>query len=307
MDITAELHSDGTRNLTFDVAGEKLLSADIGKLPAHEAYVAAEVQKTLSYINDASGVLHIVYGRVKDSALPEICMYPEARDAHYPAVLLLHGFESSKEKMIRYGVRFALAGYYTLMTDAPHHGERMEPGTFQSLYDLRSDPPKGWRNRLMLMREYAAETDAVLAGLHHRPMVDAGRIGAAGISMGGSVALLAAAGSDILKAVLAFVPIIDYENIGGRAAAIRPEERSAMQALDPLYAFNTNTAAAIALLCGADDTVAGIDSARKLHAGLTASSPGDTSRFLLREYPGVGHDVTPAMSADGISWLRKYV
>lgn len=294
------IHIDGERNFTLARGGKTVLSADAGSMSPYETYIGTELLRAVSQ-GGGAGDLRVIPGTVTHERIPELSIVSVA-DEKKPMLLLLHGFESSKEKMIRYGIHCALSGFHTVMIDAPYHGSRTEEEP--PMFDIAADPDAGWRNRLGLIGEYLRETIMALSDIASRPLIDQSRIAVAGISMGASVAMLAAARTDVVKAALAFLPILDYESIAG-TAVIRPEEIAVIHALDPLYACK-DMQAAIGLFCGADDRVAG-SGARVMNSVLSETPQSDTARRMYREYPGVGHAVTPAMLADGLAWLMRFV
>jgi uncharacterized protein len=110
-----------------------------------------------------------------------------------PAVLLLHGFSSSKERMAQSVGRALLAlGIASLAVDLPFHGER--EGDVSSIS----------RNPLALVgawRTAIAESRDAVTWLAAQPTVDAGRLGVVGYSLGGFLALMTAAEDDRLRVV----------------------------------------------------------------------------------------------------------
>jgi pimeloyl-ACP methyl ester carboxylesterase len=116
-----------------------------------------------------------------DGTRLEAWYVPSANGA---AVLLLHGSGSTRDDMLAPAVVLAEHGYGVLLLDARGHGgSEGEPMEF------------GW----------GGERDAIAAidVLEARPDVEDGRIGVLGNSMGGEVALTAAALDDRIRAVVA--------------------------------------------------------------------------------------------------------
>jgi len=134
-------------------------------------------------------VLDLSRGR---DVVPAIWITP-ATSAPTPAVLLLHGFSSSKERMAQSVGRELLAlGVASLALDLPFHGER--DGDSGSLS----------RNPLALVgawRTAIAESRDAITWLAAQPSVDAARIGIVGYSLGGFLALMAAAEDQRLRVV----------------------------------------------------------------------------------------------------------
>jgi dienelactone hydrolase len=111
-----------------------------------------------------------------------------------PAVLLLHGFSSSKERMAQgIGRPLLKRGVASLALDLPYHGER---GT------ASGDLPKNPLALVGAWRSAVAESRAAVRWLAAQPEVDAERIGVLGYSLGGFLALMTAADEPALKAVV---------------------------------------------------------------------------------------------------------
>jgi fermentation-respiration switch protein FrsA (DUF1100 family) len=124
--------------------------------------------------------------------VPSVWLAP-AGPAPAPAVLLLHGFSSSKERMTQSVGRALLAlGIASLALDLPFHGER--DGDVSSLS----------RNPLALVgawRAAIAESRDAITWLAAQPAVDAGRLAVVGYSLGGFLALMTAAEDERLRVV----------------------------------------------------------------------------------------------------------
>jgi len=124
--------------------------------------------------------------------VPSVWLTPEKHEP-VPAVLLLHGFSSSKERMAQSVGRELLSlGVASLALDLPFHGER--DGDVGSLS----------RNPLALVgawRSAIAESRDAITWLTAHASVDAERIGVVGYSLGGFLALMAAAEDERLRVV----------------------------------------------------------------------------------------------------------
>jgi fermentation-respiration switch protein FrsA (DUF1100 family) len=111
-----------------------------------------------------------------------------------PAVLLLHGFSSSKERMAHAVGRALLElGAASLALDLPFHGERDGTRGVDSL-----------KNPLVLVGAWKAaiaEARAAVTWLSEQRETDADRIGVIGYSLGGFLALMAAADDERLRVV----------------------------------------------------------------------------------------------------------
>ena len=105
------------------------------------------------------------------------------------AVILLHGYDASRKQMLSRAVMLAEAGYGVLLYDMRGHGE--SSAVMRSL---------GWAD--------VADVQTAVSWLTQQPDIDPARIGIFGFSVGGQVALRAAAELDGLQAVVADGPAL---------------------------------------------------------------------------------------------------
>ncbi len=110
------------------------------------------------------------------------------------AVILLHGYGNNRTELIHHAEILAHHGYGALLYDLRAHG--------QSQGERRT---MGWLD--------VPDVAAALDFLHNRPEVDLERIGVFGFSVGGQIAIRAAAETNDLRAIIAddpgFVTVAD--------------------------------------------------------------------------------------------------
>jgi len=244
------------------------------------------------------------------ATVPILCLYPQSATAEkLPLILFAHGFEQSKEKVVRYAIRFAAEGFFVLMPDAPLHGERFVPSEFLDKYTANPHEPASWMNRLALIRDYLYECRFLFTLYRRDKRIDPKRSGMAGISMGGAVTLLASACESTLKAGVAFVPALDYEHLEAPALTkkLGRAELERFRKLDPLYAIKKAPHAALFIQVGGRDTVTGTAGARKLGARLSCFYEDDPSRYCFKEYPDTGHTVSLPMMDDAVAWFIGHI
>ena len=127
-------------------------------------------------------------------AVPGVLRLPGATGP-VPAALLLHGFNSSKERMIdSVGRALASRGVASLAIDLPLHGARA--GAFDGL---------GFRNVVALVQQWklaVREAEQATRVLAEHPAVDARRIAIVGYSLGAYVSVIVAAQRPELRAVV---------------------------------------------------------------------------------------------------------
>ena len=109
--------------------------------------------------------------------------YLPAGPAKRPGVVLVHGWESARDRTIPHAQVLHAAGFHVLT------------------FDVRGNGDNGPEALPMSVGEYAADARAAVAELRRRPEVT--RIGLLGHSMGGAGSLVAAAQDDDVSAVIA--------------------------------------------------------------------------------------------------------
>lgn len=192
--------------------------------------------------------------RGKD-VVPATWILPKA-DRAIPAVLLLHGLSSHKDRMASsVGRALAKRGVASLALDLPHHGERKK----ENAHDMLSRP-------LALIAAWRAavkEVEGAVNWLAEQSSVDSKRIGIVGYSLGGFLALMTAA-EDERIGVIALAAAGDLPDATPYAAMVRG-------IVDPLRAVRRLEGRALLLVNGRRDTTTRPAQAERLFAA--ASEP----------------------------------
>jgi dienelactone hydrolase len=223
-------------------------------------------------------MLDLVHGTER---VPATFLVPAAA-APAPAVLLLHGFSSSKERMAQSVGRSLLArGVASLAVDLPFHGERDGSGT---------ELP--YRNPLALVtawRTAVRESRAAIEWLSAQPEIDDSRIGVIGYSLGGFLALMMASEERLVR-VIALAAAGDLPDTTPYAALLR-------RAVDPLRAVRKLGGRPLLLVNGRRDTTTRPAQAERLFA--FAEEPKE-----LVWYDG-GHWPPPQAIEDAAEWTTQ--
>jgi len=212
--------------------------------------------------------------------VPSVWLAPDTRSP-VPAVLLLHGFSSSKDRMAQsVGLELRALGVASLALDLPFHGER------------DGDPRSLSRNPLALVgawRTAIAESRDAIGWLASQPSVDAGRIGIVGYSLGGFLALMTAAEDERLRAV-ALAAAGDLPDHTPYASLVRG-------LVNPLRAAERLAGRPLLLVNGTRDTTTRPEQAKRLFAA--AKDPK-----TLHWYEG-GHWPPPNAIALAARWVGE--
>jgi dienelactone hydrolase len=210
-------------------------------------YFAATAKRSTTTARGEERFLDLVHGTER---VPATLLLPSAERA-MPAVLLLHGFSSNKERMTQsVGRALQQRGVASLALDLPFHGER-DGG--------RDEIP--YRNPLALVTAWSTavrEARAAIEWLGAQTEVDAGRIGVIGYSLGGFLALMTASEEPMIR-VVALAAAGDLPDTTPYAALVR-------RAVDPLRAVRKLRGRPLLLVNGRRDRTTRPAQAERLFA-----------------------------------------
>ena len=213
--------------------------------------------------------------------VPGILQLPNAAE-RAPAVLLLHGLNSRKERLADTIGRSLLArGVASLAIDLPAHGGRDEGSEAISL-----------QNPLALVRAWRRairEADHGLEFLASHPDIDVERIAIAGYSLGAYLALFVAAENPDVRAVALVA--------GGDLPQGIPMEKLVRSAADPRKAVRELNGRPLLMVNGRNDTTI-------LPAQATALFEYASEPKELVWYAG-GHWPPERVTRDVAEWLAR--
>jgi dienelactone hydrolase len=212
--------------------------------------------------------------------VPSIMLLPDA-SSRVPAVLLLHGYSSSKERLAdTMGRALAARGIASLAIDLPLHGSRDDA----IIEEARSDPlglVQHWKRAL-------AEANAAIDWLSAHNAVDAHCLAVAGYSLGSYVALQTAAAQERVGAIIIAA--------GGDLPAT-PWTSIVRVISDPVRSVKSLSGRPLLMLHGRSDRTVRPDQAQRLYDA--ASEPKE-----LRWYES-GHVLPATAAEDAAGWLVK--
>jgi predicted esterase len=210
--------------------------------------------------------------------VPSIMLLPEAR-APVPAVLLLHGYSSSKEQLSNtMGRALAVRGIASLAIDLPLHGTRDDA----MVAEARTNPLgllQHWKTALGEARhaiDWVAANDAI----------DPLKLATAGYSLGSYIALETAVADQRIKCVVVAA--------AGDLPAT-PWTGMLRMVSDPIESVKSLSGRPLLMLHGTDDRTIRREQAQRLYDA--ASEPRE-----LKWYDS-GHALPPAAADDAAAWL----
>jgi dienelactone hydrolase len=238
-----------------------------------------------------------------------------------PAAVYYHGVVQRKEAYVDthpLARSLADAGFAVALPDAPGHGERTTGA--RVVARLRQSLPHEFCADI---EQAADEAPALFDWLAALPEVDGGRIGVAGLSMGGFTAAAVAArlgrrlratvciaGSAGLAACMAATDSIAPGKWGPPDRAIDEETRERIARVDPLHYPERYAPLPLLLLHGERDTWNPPATTERFAAQLAPhyAAAGAVDRFRFVRVPDAPHwPPTAAIMDEAVGWLRRYV
>ncbi|MEK7406735.1 MAG: alpha/beta hydrolase family protein [Acidobacteriota bacterium] len=276
---------------------------------------------------DGYTVEKFVFDNGVDSEAPGYIAIPENRKGRLPAVLAMHGHGSSKDNI--FGVApssqdvaglLARRGYVVLAIDNYFGGERKGKGPAGELEVMAKSSDQEmsqfklnlWLGRTlwgMMLRDEQIALDYLAS----RPEVDAGRIGAQGMSMGSTRSWWLGAIDDRIKALVGVACFTRYEDL----IAIRALRAHGIYYFVPGILKHFDSEGVMALLAprpflaltGDRDAGSPPEGMKKLEEILNRFYRlyGKPDQFRSIVYPETGHVYTDDMKQKMVDWFDKYL
>ena len=262
----------------------------------------------------------------EDGEVTSLLLIPEARRGPVPAILWLHSSTPDKTQVITprtnggdepLGEVLARAGYAVMAPDSYWHGDRVGTGPSGPSETGRAEQEDLFKRNLWLGRTlwgmFVRDDRVALDYLCTRPEVDAGRIGATGMSMGSTRAWWLAAVDDRIAAVVAVACLTRYQELMAHGEL---RQHGVYYFVDGLLKhFDTEGVLALIAprpflaLTGGLDAGSPADGVRTLGriVGRTYEALGAGDRFRSVLYPEVGHAFTAPMRAEMLAWFDRWL
>lgn len=247
--------------------------------------------------------------------VPGIAIYPKGK-TKLPLVVLLHSFRGSKEAMEPWAHDLAARQLFVLTIDLHLHGERTVAGVFEkpNLSSL-GDEYAVFIHQVSIAHS-ARDFPFILEGLQKRKEIDLSRVGVAGISMGGSLAMVLASQEKRVSVAVSLVGACDFWwDVTKIPPGPRQEDKKKqygqrvqrmVSSIDPWTRLEAMPPTALFVANGRNDLSIDIESMRSFNTkmrGLYASIP---DRFGFQEEE-VGHEATETMQHQAEEWLVRHL
>jgi len=249
-----------------------------------------------------------------DEAVPAIAIHP-ASGGPFPVAFVLHYFRGTKDSLEAWCRDLAARGIFAIAIDAHLHGERSIDGIFHG-DDIASLGREYsiWVHQISIART-VKDIPVILDALARRPDVDASRVAATGMSMGGSAAMVLAWREPRVRVIASLVGAVDFWwDVTKMAPGPRQEEKKAsygprlrelVASIDPGTRVERIPPKRLFIANGGRDGYIDIESVRRFVADLEPLYGKDRDRLRFVPFPEAGHEVTGAMWKEALEWIVR--
>jgi uncharacterized protein len=204
-------------------------------------------------------------------------------------VVVYHALGKDKDVHAGDLERLASSGFLAIGVDAIAHGERRVP---HGVARFLADPLGALRE---VVTSTAAEVPGLLDLLHARAWAHPGRVGIAGVSLGGFVAYRAAVADRRIAAAACLLASPDWGD----------DPASPFANLDRLWPL------ALLSVVASEDGMVPASAARRLHAALAPRYAAEPERLRLVELAGERHHLSDAAwnraQAEADAWFERFL
>lgn len=225
--------------------------------------------------------------------------------APLPTIFFYHGYTSSKEVYSYFGYALAQAGFRVILPDADMHGARFD-----------GDEQRRLTHFWQILRANIDELPALKTHYQHQGLIDGGRIGVCGASMGGMTALGAMARYDWLRAVADFMGSGDYLHLAktlfppvaltSGAGQQEFERRMAPMAdYEVFHQLDRLANRPLLIWHGEADPLVPATESSRLYQALTAREGHQLITYVTE--PGIGHKITVSALAAAVAFFQRHL
>lgn len=232
-----------------------------------------------------------------------------------PIIFLFHKLLNNKIKELSLAYVLASAGYFVVGIDMYGHGDREESFDKSRKYEFN--------NLFYDVYRTARDIPAIIEFLKEQKSLnlDFLNIGAVGVSIGGSIALVAGYLFKEIKFVTSIVGTCDWKYVldndllstfrffakSRKVMLLYDKVIRDIEEYEPINNYNFDNMIHILFLNGAMDTSMPLEAVKQYHKRFYElfSSKGKGEYLDFMVYPKAGHEVTAEMVKDLLEWLKK--
>ena len=235
-----------------------------------------------------------------------------------PAVIVVHGLASAKERNLTFAMNLADNGFLVLLPDVYNHGDRGSP-TF--LTDLFTNP-------LVTIFDAIANTiDDIIRIVDYiceeRKDADCEAIGITGISLGGLITFTTGIQEHRIKVLVPiissgdFLTIIQESSLTKAIYNVNKTEKqektlpaglkNILTQLDPVFNASKFFPRPLLLINGENDTVFPAKAVTRTVNALKKAYSANPSLFKHIIFSGVGHTVTQDMKSAAVEFFKEHL
>jgi dienelactone hydrolase/lysophospholipase L1-like esterase len=296
----------------------------LGDLPPRPA--PPRVRRTTREVRPGYTLEKVALENGVDGEVSALLLIPEGLTRPAPAVLWLHSSTPDKTQVVipdtnggrePLGEALVRAGYVVMAPDAYWHGDRAGTGPAGAAETRREEQESLFKFHLWhgrtLWGMFVRDDQVALDYLCTRPEVDAGRIGATGMSMGSTRAWWLAALDERVAAAVGVACLTRYQNLIAhgqlRAHGIYYFVNGLLRHFDAEGVMALIAPRPFLALTGDLDAGSPADGVRALteQVGGVYAALGAAERFESILYPDVGHTVTPEMRRATLAWFERWL
>lgn len=300
----------------------KVLLQCLGELPARPEPLKVKILARETY--DGYTLERFEFHNGVDMVVPGLLAIPTQRKGPVPVIIGMHGHSGSKNEYLpnsanerSLGWMLVKRGYAVAAIDAYFNGERVGKGPRGQ---LERDPAYGqemslfklylWQGRTlwgMMIRDEQILIDY----LETRPEIDAGRIGATGMSMGCTRAWWVSALDERVKAIVGVACFTRYTELlaHGSSHGIYYFVPGILKHFDAEAIYALTAPRPMLMLSGDQDRNAPPDGIevleRKVGAVYRLYSRPECFRSVL--YKNTGHEYLPEMRDEMAAWFERWL
>ncbi len=253
---------------------------------------------------------NIVRNKKKINGIPVLEYFPAAKKGtKLPLVFILHGFTGRKENCITDLEEYARGGYYAVAPDHREHGKRR---TLRFFTKVLKGIKINMAELMKLVKESADDYISLIDHYEKHDCIDPGRIGVAGVSMGGCITYRMMVIDSRIKTA---APMISTPHWGDL-----PEDRKVSN--DPIVMKSLDSFARLyspdlypdkfyprplLMQIGENDRHFAAVKVKKFYEKLKPFYNQEPDKLEYVLYKNTGHEITPAMLSKTAGWFKKWL